>query len=183
MIWGQRVKALGDLDSAHDRVLKEARALLSTVRECAATTPETVDVAIRTLAEIRAQIYEDLNQLQHEHLILRAAAWLVANHVVTNSVSWLWNPRQTGDATEPDLAAEVNGARLISAEITTSAEPMGKIDSRMAATLEKLERMDGVKYYFVRSESMRRRAETKVTKRRLSIEIVLIDTGAVLIAE
>ena len=144
---------LGPLDAAEDAVLNEARALLVAVRRHAA---------------------EDLNQLQHEHLIIRAAAWLRDNHLVPPDASWSWNPRQTGDHTEPDLAAEHHGACLLSAEITASAEPQGVIDSRMAKTLRKLNGMQGSKYYFVRTEAMRQRAQTKVTENAWSIRVVLL---------
>lgn len=165
---------LDDLNSAQASVLKDATVLLSTIREYAADTPKTVAEAIDTLRGIRAEAYEDLNQLPHEYLILRAAEWLVENKVVPNTVSWSWNPRQTGDITEPDLAAELSGVRLVSAEITASAGPIGKIDSRMAGTLRKLATMPGERYYFVGSEPMRRRATTKVEKQEWSIHVVMI---------
>jgi hypothetical protein len=165
---------LGPLDAAGDAVLNEARALLVAVRRHAADDPRTVAEAVTVLAGLREEVYEDLNQLQHEHLIIRAAAWLRDNHLVPPDASWSWNPRQTGDHTEPDLAAEHHGACLLSAEITASAEPQGVIDSRMAKTLRKLNGMQGSKYYFVRTEAMRQRAQTKVTKNAWSIRVVLL---------
>jgi hypothetical protein len=128
--------------------------------------------AVALLARLREEVYEDLNQLQHEHLIIRAAVWLRDNNLVPPDTSWSWNPRQTGDHTEPDLAAEVRGARVASAEITASANPQGVIDTRMAKTLAKLNGMTGAKYYFVRTEAMRQRAQTKVTKAAWSIRVV-----------
>jgi hypothetical protein len=174
------MKPLGNLGAAEQAVLGKAKALLATIRECAANEPETVAEAIGILADIRAGAYEDLNQLQHEYLILRAAAWLVKNGVVIASASWAWNPHQTGDFTEPDLAADSSGSRLVSAEVTASAEPIGTIDSRMATTLEKLSAMPGAKYYFVRSESMRKRAATKVNRAGWPIEVVLMELSGAL---
>ncbi len=42
----------------------------------------------------------------------------------------------------------------------------------MHSTLKKLAEMDGLKYYFVRTEAMRKRAETKVAKAGWPISIV-----------
>ncbi len=117
------MKTLGDLSAAQNSVLEHARTLLETIRRCAANEPETVAEAIGMLAEIRVEAYEDLNQLQHEYLILCSATWLVDTQVVPSSVSWQWNPHQTGDKTEPDLAAESDQKRLVSAEITTLGRP------------------------------------------------------------
>jgi hypothetical protein len=124
-------------------------------------------------------VYEDLNQLQHEHLIIRAAVWLRDNNLVSPDASWSWNPRQTGDHTEPDLAADLHDTRVASAEVTASASPEGVIDTRMAKTLAKLNGMQGSKYYFVRTEAMRQRAQTKVTKNAWFIRVVSLgDAGA-----
>ena len=85
---------------------------------------------------------------------------------------WYWNPRQTGDHTEPDLRGIYSGAILVSAEITTSEKPVGTIDSRMKKILTKLAAMQGEKFYFVRTSEMRQRAATKITKGGWEIEVI-----------
>jgi hypothetical protein len=136
--------------------------------------PASVADAIDLLARLRAEVYEDLNQLQHEYLIVVGARWLLDRNLVPSEVQWLWNPRQTGDHLEPDLAALYQGRHLISAEITASAKPSGVIDTRMARTLAKLSEMEGERYYFVRTTAMRQRAITKVARNVWPIQVVLL---------
>ena len=162
------------LDSAEKEVLAEARKLLATVRQHAANDPTTVPEAVAALSALRKEIYEDLNQIQHEYFIIKGARWLLGTSVVTPEVSWQWNPRQTGTATEPDLGGDLNGARVVSAEVTTSTDPKGKIDERMASTLAKLSAMPGMKFYFVCAEAMRQRAETKIEKGAFDIQVVCL---------
>ena len=171
---------LGPLDAAERSVLNEARTLLAAVRRHAAEDPQTVAEAVTILVRLREGVYENLNQLQHEYLIIRAAVWLRENGLVPPDAAWFWNPRQTGDQTEPDLAADQAGARVVSAEVTASANPKGVIDSRMAKTLAKLNRMPGSKYYFVGTEAMRQRAQTKVSKSCWSIRVVSLDVAVAL---
>lgn len=132
----------------------------------------TAEAGIRILDRLRKETYEDLNQIQHEHLIVRAAEWLLAKQKCPPETLWLWNPRQTGDHSEPDLRGSNAGAVVLSAEITTSENPVGTIDSRMQKTLAKLAAMEGARYYFVRTETMRQRASTKVAKGGWQIEVV-----------
>ena len=169
---------IGSLEAAENAVLAGARTLLAAVRRHAENEPQTVTEAVATLAALRQEVYEDLNQLQHEHLIIRAAQWLRDNDLVPANASWYWNPRQTGDDTEPDLGADLDGEPIASAEVTASAEPKGVIDKRMANTLAKLNRMAGAKFYFVCTESMRRRAQTKVKKNAWPIRVVSLADGA-----
>ncbi len=96
---------LGPLDAAERSVLTGARALLAAVQRHAAEDPRTVAGAVTILARLREEVYEDLNQLQHEYLIIRAAVWLRENGLVPPDAVWFWNPRQTGDQTEPDLGS------------------------------------------------------------------------------
>jgi hypothetical protein len=168
---------LGPLDAAERSVLTGARTLLAAVQRHAAEDPRTVAEAVTILARLREEVYEDLNQLQHEYLIIRAAVWLRENGLVPPDAAWLWNPRQTGDQTEPDLAADQAGARVISAEITASVKPRGVIDRRMAKTLAKLNGMPGSKYYFVCTEAMRQRAQTKVSRSCWPIRVVSLNVA------
>jgi hypothetical protein len=90
---------------------------------------------------------------------------------------WSWNPRQTGDSTEPDLRGHLDGTVVLSAEVTTSKEPLGTIDKRMGSTLQKLAQMDGALYYFVRTDTMLSRARTKVLKGQWPIEVIKVDAA------
>jgi hypothetical protein len=168
------MKPLGSIESASDGVLKDARKLLERLHGHAVHEPITVAEAIKSLKYIRQEIYESLNQIQHEYLTIQAAKWLQINDPILVGASWLWNPRQTGGYNEPDLAVVRQEVCLISAEVTTSRDPVGLIDSRMRDTLVKLSQMQGKKFYFVPTEKMKRRAQTKVSKSGWDINIVVI---------
>ncbi len=168
------MRQLGSLESASNDVLKDARNLLTSLRNHTMHEPATVAEAIKNLKHIRQDTAELLNQIQHEYSIIQAAKWLQVNNPALIDASWKWNPRQTGGSNEPDLAVYRQNNIIISAEITTSAIPQGEIDKRMRDTLEKLSRMQGEKFYFVLTEKMRQRAQTKITKNGWNIHIVLI---------
>ena len=67
-----------------------------------------------------------------------------------------------------------NGKIILSAEATTSEKPQGSIDSRMRDTLFKLNKMEGYKYYFIRTKEMEQRAKTKIKKNKLNIDVVIL---------
>ena len=166
-------------DTAESKVEKGAGDLLHKIHEITERKPENAKDAIAMLRELRSTAYENINQIQHEYLIIRCARWLIDEGYVEKNVQWKWNPRQTGSAKEPDLLATKDQKRLISAEVTTSETPQGTIDKRMAETLEKLSDMPadmpGTKFYFVTTKKMKKRAERKVEKGKWGIQIVLID--------
>lgn len=135
----------------------------------------SVKAGIQRLDSIRKAIYEDLNQIQHEAMALKAVLYLEKNNASARvNMQWSWNPRQGGGASEPDVRGIRDGRTVISAEITTSEKPNGVIDSRMRDTLAKLNRMQGKKYYFVKSPEMERRANTKARRNGFNIRIVKI---------
>jgi hypothetical protein len=165
------------LDIFHDarrKVLVDAARLLATVQRVAATPVVTVEGGIAVLKKLRAEVYEDLNQIQHEFMVICAAEWLLAHERCPPDTIWSWNPRQTGRGDEPDLCGEHGGTVVISAEITTSVEAKGKIDSRMRDTLRKLSSMIGQRFYFTASPAMCQRARTKILKGGWSIEAVYL---------
>lgn len=166
------MQRLGPFNEAHLKVLNDAKRSLDTIRRLSSLPCESTEASIDVLQRLRQEAYEDLNQIQHEHLIVRAAEWLCEQRGICNEVVWLWNPRQTGDSSEPDLRAMHFDIVQISAEVTASKLPNGSIDSRMQKTLAKLAQMDGAKFYFVRTEEMRQRATTKVAKRGWAIQVV-----------
>ncbi|WP_186196331.1 hypothetical protein [Burkholderia gladioli] len=171
------MERLGPLHDADRKVLTDTQSSLEKIHALASQRCDSAETGVDILRQLRMEVYEDLNQILHEHLIIRAAEWLLAHARVANDIAWFWNPRQTGDSSEPDLRGIHLGDVLISAEVTASERPIGTIDRRMQTTLAKLSRMEGMKFYFVRTEPMRKRASTKVAKQAWDISVVLLNTS------
>jgi hypothetical protein len=165
-------RALLSIGEAKSKILDDIQNCLSLVRTISSHSITKVEEGVLLLQQLREETYEDLNQIQHELLIVSAADWLINRGVYPEHMSWEWNPRQTGDNTEPDLRGHVGRNILLSAEATTSARPVGTIDKRMRCTLEKLAMMPGEKYYFVRTTEMAQRARAKISKGRWPIDVV-----------
>ena len=168
------MERIGKLIDAEEKVLSDARALLGEVKRVVASDPKDPFEAVGILSELRDVAYENLNQIQHEYLILAAVKHLIGNSLVHPDTEWSWNPRQTGTAKEPDLLGDHQGCCLISAEVTTSRRPIGTIVGRMQSTLEKLNGPEfrGAKYYFVRTDAMERKAKSIVDRDGLDIDVV-----------
>jgi hypothetical protein len=166
------MELLGTFEQAKQKVLADVQRFVATIRELAALPFTTCEAGVGILDRVRRETYEDLNQIQHEHLILCAAEWLLAQAICEPSTQWSWNPRQTGNHQEPDLRGMDGNTIVVSAEITTSERPVGVIDTRMHKTLRKLAAMEGSKFYFVRTQAMERRARTKVEKAGWEIRVV-----------
>ena len=165
---------IGTFPAAEKRILSDLRECIGTIRDLAGQEISDIQQGIATLSDLRKSVYEDVNQIQHEEMVLHAAQHLQSSACQGLPVNWSWNPRQTGNITEPDLRGTVDGQIVVSAEITTSERPVGTIDRRMAKTLKKLDDMPGKRYYFVRTDSMAQRARTKVEKSAYEIEVVQI---------
>jgi hypothetical protein len=163
------MERLADIDQEEKRVLAEIIRCVQQIRNLVQSDIKTLWQGIDLLAALRSAVYEDLNQLQHEALILAAARWLKEQRFPGDEIQWSWHPRQTGGADEPDLTGKIDGDVVLSAEATTSQSPKGIIDRRMAKTLDKLSAMTGEKWYFVHTEVMERRANTMVDKRGYQI--------------
>ena len=153
------------------RILSDIRRCLESVREITGRDATSTTDGVSILNRLRQVAYEDINQIQHEEMILRAARLLQNTEFLGQQIDWYWNPRQTGDDSEPDLRAIGGGEIVLSAEITASERPVGTIDTRIRDTLAKLDNMPGRKFYFVRTASMEQRAKTKVEKGRYAIEV------------
>jgi hypothetical protein len=158
---------------AEAKVLRDMQGIVSKIRRLSAQDVNDVHLGIVRLREIRSSIYEDLNQIQHEYLILQGLGWILANGF-DSEIEWEWNPRQTGSANEPDLRGSLNDSILISAEASASENPIGMVDKRMKETLEKLSQMEGQKFYFVRTDAMANRARTKIAKKNWSVKVVKV---------
>ncbi len=166
-----------DLPTAPSKILDNIRSYIAEVRRITGSSVETTEDGIRMLVALRQASYEDLNQIQHEHAALCAVHWLIESIPVPEGAAWEWNPRQTGDAAEPDIRAVLKGKVLISGEVTTSPEPKGVIDSRMTSTLKKLAAMDGQKFYFVLTAGMAKRARTKIARNDYELEVVQLQNA------
>ncbi|MEX2401129.1 MAG: hypothetical protein WD423_10185 [Rhodothermales bacterium] len=77
---------IGPLDKARDILLADIRALLEKLRAHVEVEPASVHEAVDLLFAVRSDVYEDINQLQHEHLILKAADWLVGQAELSEDV-------------------------------------------------------------------------------------------------
>ena len=165
------MEKIQDAAGAEAKVLRDMRELVSEVRKITEHDPTSVDCGILQLRLIRLSVAEDLNQIQHEYLILRGIKWLLSEGFGSD-VDWEWNPRQTGSAMEPDLRGRRCGNVIVSAEATASESPIGTVDQRMQKTLSKLSQFEGQKFYFVATETMAQRAKTKVAKSGWPIKVV-----------
>lgn len=166
------MEPIGDLNTARAKVMSDIGSLVAVLSGISAQPFCDAPSGIALLSRIRREVYEDLNQIQHEYAILCAVEWLAGSGRCKTDTIWSWNPRQTGDTSEPDLRGHVGRNLVISAEVTTSAKPDGVIDTRMAKTLAKLSRMRGQQFYFVLTGVMAQRALTKVRKAGYQIGIV-----------
>jgi hypothetical protein len=161
------MRKIGDFDSERNRLLKEARKLISDVQGVVGVEQiGNLKKAVDTLWELRKVCYEHLNQIQHADMILRAADRIKKEYYPEKDIEWSWNPKQTGSKAgkerEPDLRGMIAEEIVVSAEITPSAKPIYKT---MAETLEKLNEMPGKKkIYFVQTEKMERSAQSEVSK-------------------
>jgi hypothetical protein len=168
------VETIGTLYDAEAKVLNDARLLLSELSRLGAANPQSAEEAVGTLARVRDTAYENLNQIQHEYLILAAVRHLVDKSLVSPDVEWQWNPRQTGGINEPDLRGARGGTVVVSVEVTTSVRPIGTILTRMQGTLKKLsgESFAGGKYYVVRTDAMERKARSIVKREGYTITVI-----------
>ena len=137
-----------NISQAKEKVLSDMNKFISTIRRSVGEDVSSLSDGLVRLRNVRSSVYENLNQIQHEYLILQGLLWLSENGFNQPEINWYWNPRQTGDAEEPDLRATVNDKIVLSAEATTSESPQGVIDSRMRDTLIKLNQTEGSKYYW-----------------------------------
>jgi hypothetical protein len=162
---------IGDPAQAETKVLRDMENIVLKMRDLSSHDVKDMRHGSAQLAKIRSSISEDLNQIQHECLILQGLRWLLENGFGPETV-WEWNPRQTGTGNEPDLRGTLNGRIVVSAEATSSTEPKGILDGRMRDTLGKLSTMQGEKFYFVCADKMEQRARTKIAKAGWPIRVI-----------
>lgn len=170
------MERITDIDHIRGKVLADMNNFINTIREFVGEEVSSINDGLTVLQNLRSSVYEDLNQIQHEYLILQGILWLSENGFNQPDIFWYWNPRQTGNIEEPGRRATRNGKILLSAEATTAEIPQDLIVSRMNQTLLKLNETEGTRYYFVRTTSMENRARTKITGGRLLIEVIKIES-------
>lgn len=122
---------------------------------------------LQHLSIIRKDIYEDINQLQHKGLIIEVAEKLQNEFPQINK--WTWHPMQTSHDDFADLTGYVGNKVFLNAEVTTSLAPVGTIAIRMKNTLLSLNKKQGKLFYFVQTEKMLKRAETKIKNKKHNI--------------
>jgi hypothetical protein len=172
---------LGSFDEARRGVLADAQRALAGIKRVAAEPAESIATTIAVLTGVRKQAQDCLHQIQHRQMIISAAEWLVRQRTGGESLRWLWNPRST-DHEAPDLVGLEGNAVCICAEVNALEEPVGVIDAQMRRALAKLAAMEGRRFYFVRTASMKRRAVTKVVKAGWDVAVVQISPQPELIA-
>jgi hypothetical protein len=163
---------LGTFEEARTKVLADAQRLLAGIRRVVAEPIDTVEAGLAVLTNVRKQAHEHLSQIQHEQMIVCAAEWLVNHGIATASTHWRWNPRHSSDHAGPDLLGLEGDAVRLCAEVNALEEPVGVIDAQMRRALTKLAALQGRRFYFVRTASMKRRAVTKVVKGGWDIAVV-----------
>lgn len=165
---------LGTFEEARSKVLANSQRLLAGIRRVVAEPIDTVEAGIAVLTNVRKQAHEHLSQVQHEQMIVCAAEWLV-NHGIANAAThWRWNPRHSSDHAGPDLLGLEGDTVRLCAEVNALEEPVGVIDAQMRRALSKLAALQGRRFYFVRTASMKRRAVTKVVKAGWDIAVVQV---------
>ncbi|MBN2076400.1 MAG: hypothetical protein JW762_12685 [Dehalococcoidales bacterium] len=169
------MKIISDFDFEKKRILNVIKEVFSVFKTASQVKSVTLDNGIKILGSVRNLVYEELNQLQHESLILKAIEILQERYLGIID-TWYWNPRQTGTIDEPDLrGVKANGDIILSAEVTTSIKPQGAIDTRLTNTLKKLSVMPGEKYFIVTTKAMENSAITKVSKSNYPINVLCIE--------
>jgi hypothetical protein len=167
---------LGTFEDARRQVLANAQRQLASLKRALADPVESVDAASALLSSLRRQAHEHLNQIQHEQLIVAAAEWLVAHGVAGATTLWHWNARSRSDHAGPDLMGSEDGVVRVCAEVNALEEPVGVIDAQMRRSLARLASLDGRRFYFVRTTSMKRRAVTKVVKAGWDVAVVQVSS-------
>jgi hypothetical protein len=155
-----------------DLLRKELHVLFKKIKAITAQVPLDLRDQVTTLFELRSEVYEDMNQLQHKSLIISAAKRLLDEN--PNIDAWTWHPKQTSSVTEADLTGYSKGRVVLNAEVTTSKRPVGTIDKRMRSTLLSLSNKKGYKYYFVQTDAMFNRARTKIKNNGWQITCIQI---------
>lgn len=163
------MEKIKNLSLEEEKLLNNVKEAITQIKNISSLGVSDLTDGVNRLKDIRISAYEDINQIQHAHLLLEATKWLSSKY---NGLDWYWHPYQTGGKEEPDLKGVKNNEIIVSVEATTSENPKGGIDSRMRDTLRNLSSYEGERYYFVRTSTMERRALTKIQKSGFDIKVI-----------
>lgn len=158
----------------------EIREHLRKCRELCVPPGSEVGAATLALAKLRQEVYEDINQLLHQTLIVMASVhfqMLTAYQGVP--LEWWHHPKQTSAPKEPDLRGVSANRILISAEVTSSLKPSGSILTRMKEKLEMMQKeFEGELYFVVASDDMALAAKNLITRMDAKIQVLTLHLTA-----
>jgi hypothetical protein len=158
------MKPLPDLASAESDLLARLRTCVGAIQQIVTADVTDIPAGVALLRLVRSEAYEDINQLQHEALLLEAAVRLRTLHPELSAMTWFWNPANTGTGEEPDLRVMRGKEIIVSVEATASERSIGSISVHLRKTLSKLQAMAGRRFYFVRTQDMLKAAEKQIRK-------------------
>jgi hypothetical protein len=78
---------VGTWKDAHEKVLADTRRLVADIQRLSSQPITSISDGISVLRALREETYEDLNQIQHEHMILMALDWLILKKKFDNHTS------------------------------------------------------------------------------------------------
>jgi hypothetical protein len=112
---------------------------------------------------LRTGIYENINQLLHEVLVLEAQRRLEQEERYSN-LTWYWHPRQTSGPFETDLMGWKDLDLMVVVEANTSAKHTGVIRGRVRKALENLAAVQHAadRYFFCTSAACAAAAERRI---------------------
>lgn len=178
-----RAKRLDDPVLRRKDALEQIVKLREEVARIAATAaPENFLQGASQICEMRAAIYENLNQFPHEVLVLEAQRRLAEMRGFTN-LDWFWYPRQTSGAHEADLMGWRGNTLVVCAEASTVSKPQGTSKKRIHKALENLMAVEhpAARYLFCTFQSSAEEARRVIRAKPnyASIEVVSIEQGTV----
>ncbi len=135
---------------------------------------EDIDKLINTLEEVSKQTLNSFHRLRKLLFAIKAGEWLNKNVKPEWKVSWEYFHHQLKDSNTPDIKGVSGRKTVASAFVSISEKPVGVVDKRIASNLWKLSQMKGELYYFVRSDQMKKRAESKIKKSKYQIKVVVL---------
>ena len=82
------MERIGDITSAESQLLNQLKEVFSHIRVAGQAEPINLELGLEILKRLRHLVYEDMNQLQHEALVLKVAKLLQADFYRHVAVKW-----------------------------------------------------------------------------------------------